>query len=380
MARRLALVIGQLQQGGAEGQLVHLALGLRGSAYEPVVACLSEVAEPHASTLRSGGVPVEIFSRRRHRDPGRVVALARFLRDRRAEMVHSFLVGANVYAYAASRLARVRRLVVSSRTTMRIPSTPAFMLHSWIFRNASAVVANAFAVRDFTASYYGVPASRIRVVPNGVDLSAYNGAPAGAQAVRRDLGVAADAVLIGTLGRISPEKNLELFVETAAALAREAPGLRFAVIGDGPHRRAVEESVRGAALADRLVLTGARSDVPQVLAALDIFVMTSDTEGLPNAVMEAMAAGLPVVATRVGGTPELVVEGETGRLVPPGRSAPLLEALRDLVADRAMRRRMGEAGRARIAAEFTLQRMVAGTRAVYDALFDARSRRGAWRG
>jgi glycosyltransferase involved in cell wall biosynthesis len=135
----------------------------------------------------------------------------------------------------------------------------------------------------------------------------------------------------------------------------------------------VEAKVREAALEDRLILTGARSDVPQILAALDIFVMTSDTEGLPNAVMEAMASGLPVVATRVGGTPELVAEGETGHLVPPGRREPLLEALRALVADRALRRRMGEAGRIRIAAEFTLQRMVAGTRAVYDSLFDARA-------
>ncbi len=362
----MVLVIGQLQQGGAEGQLVHLARGLAGSAYEPSVACLSEVAEPHASLLRSEGVPVTVLPRRKNRDLGRVRALADLLRKSRADLVHAFLVGANAYAYAASRLAGVPRLVASSRTSMPARNAASWLIHAWVFNHASAVITNSRFVRDFTASHYGVPAARIRVVPNGVDPAPFRAAVEAASRVRGDWGVGEADVLIGTLGRLSREKNLELFVEMAARLAREHAGLRFAIIGDGPHRGAVESAVRRTAPDGSVILTGARADVPEVLSALDVFVMTSDTEGLPNAVMEAMAAGLPVVATRVGGVHELVTDGETGRLVPPRRLDPLLEAVRPLLTDAALRRRIGEAGRSRIAAEFGLERMIAGTKTVYE--------------
>lgn len=371
MSRRIVLVIGQLHQGGAEGQLVLLARGLADAGDAPSVACLSEVADPHGPLLAARGIPVALFPRRRRRDLGRVRALAAFIRAFSPDVVHSFLVGANAYAYAASRLARRGQLVVSSRTTMRAPSRAARLVHAWIFRHADAVVANAGSVREFTASHYGVPAERIRVVRNGVDLQAY--APAGArEAVRGEWGIPPDAVVVGTLGRLSAEKNVELFVDLAAGLAREFPGLRGVVIGDGPRRPSVEAAVSRAGLDGRVILAGARADVPRVLAALDLFVTASDTEGLPNAAMEAMAAGLPVVATDAGGTREVVAEGVTGRVVPPGRLVPLLEASRPLVRDAALRRRMGEAGRARIASEFGVERMVAATRAVYEEVLRGR--------
>ena len=368
MRVKVLLVIGQLQQGGAEGQLVHLARGLAGSTFEPSVACLSEVAEPHASNLRAEGIPVTIFPRRGRRDLARVRALAAHLRETKAGIVHSFLVGANAYAYAATRLAGIPRLVVSSRTTMRAPGTIAWLVHSWVFARASAVIANSEAVKEFTASHYGVPARRIHVVRNGVEIGEYAGAGGVRSSVRRDLGAADGDILVGTLGRLSREKNLDLFVRMAGEITREFPEARFAIVGEGPCRRAVDSAVRSAGLQSRILLAGGRSDIPDLLSALDLFVTTSDTEGLPNAVMEAMAAGVPVVATRVGGTHEVVSDGVTGLLVPPGRLEPLLDAVRPLIRDAAARRRFGEAGRARIASEFGVARMIEGTRAVYDAV------------
>ena len=366
MRRRLVLVIGQLQQGGAEGQLVHLATGLIGTDWVPAVACMSEVAEPHATTLRGAGIPVAVFPRARHRDWGRARALAAMLGRERADVVHSFLVGANAYAYAGSRLAGISCLVTSSRTSMPVRSALARTAHAWVFRRSSAVIANSEWVRSFTASYYGVPRDRIRVVRNGVDLAAFSAGGGPAARIRAEFGVPEGGLLIGTLGRLSREKNLELFVDVAAALSREFPLVSFAIIGEGPHRAAVEAAVKAAAGPSRVHLAGAHSDVPAVLSALDIFLTTSDTEGLPNAVMEAMACALPVVATRVGGTHEIVEEGVTGRLVPPGRIVPILEAIRPLIADRSLRVRMGQAGRARIEASFSLEAMVSGTLAVYE--------------
>jgi glycosyltransferase involved in cell wall biosynthesis len=377
MRRKVVLVIGQLQQGGAEGQLAHLALGLAASGIDPTVACLSEVAEPHASRLREAGVPVAIFPRRGHGDLSRVRGLASLLRSAGADLVHSFLVGANAYAYASARLAGVRPLIVSSRTTMTMPTRSRRLLHAWIFRRASIVVANAESVKEFTSSYYGVPRARLRVVRNGVDLGASMRASVDREAARAEMGIPAGAVLVGTLGRLSREKNLDLFVDMAAGLANEFPEARFVIVGEGPCRGAIERALRGAGIDGRVVVTGARSDVARVLAAMDLFVMTSDTEGLPNAVMEAMAAALPVVSTRVGGVHELVADGETGRLFPRGQLVPLLSSVRPLIRDADLRRRQGEAGRRRIASEFSVERMVAATVSVYDEVLPAAPGDGA---
>jgi len=364
--RKVVLVIGQLHQGGAEGQLAHLARGLAGVGWDPSVACLSEVAEPHATALRASGIPVAIIPRRRGRDLSRVKALATLLESTGADLVHSFLVGANAYAYAASRLAGRRRLVVSSRTTMPIRSGVQRKLHAWVFRRASMVIANSERVGDFTVAYYGVSRSRLRVVPNGVAMGEYAGAGEERAASRGDLGLPPTAVVGGTLGRLSREKNLGLFVETAAALARESPSLAFLLVGGGPEFEPVRAAVRSLGMEGRILLSGPRADVPRVLAALDYFIMTSDTEGLPNAIMEAMASGLPVVSTRVGGVPELVADGETGLLVAAGDAGAMLDAARRIALDAGLRRAMGEAGRRRIAEGFSVERMVERTRAVYD--------------
>ncbi len=371
MSRKVALVIGQLQQGGAEGQLVHLALGLKAAGFEPSVACLSEEAEPHVGRLRAGGVPVAILPRRGHRDLSRVRSLAELLHASGADLVHSFLVGANAYAYAAARLARVRPLIVSSRTTMTMPTRSRRLLHAWVFRRASMVIANAESVKEFTSAYYGVRRERLRVVRNGVDLAAYLQASADREASRADLGISPGSVLVGTLGRLSREKNLDLFVDMAAGLTHEFPETRFVIVGEGPYRAAIERAVKGAGIGGRVLLSGARGDVPRVLAAMDLFVMTSDPEGLPNAVMEAMAAGLPVISTRVGGVHELIADGEMGRLVPCGKLVPLLAAIRPFIRDVDLRKRQGDAGRRRIATEFSVERMVAATVRVYDEVLPA---------
>lgn len=374
MNRRVVLVIGQLQQGGAEGQLVALAKGLAGSSYDPAVACLSEVFEPHGTALREAGIPVEILPRHGHRDLSRARALAEYLKKREAGIVHSWLVGANAYAYLAARLAGIPRLVVSSRTSMPAPGGVSWMIHSWVFRSAAAVIANAEAVRAFTAAHYRTPEERIHVVRNGVDLESYRAASGSRGKARREMGAADGDVVVGTLGRLSREKNLELFVDLAAGLTRENPRTRFAIVGEGPHRPRIERAVEEAGLDGVVRFLGARADVPRILAGLDLFVMTSDTEGLPNAIMEAMAAGLPVVATRVGGTHEIVVDGTTGRLVPRGLLVPLLEAVRPLVKDAALRSRMGMAGRERIRSEFSVENMIAGTRAVYERILGSPGR------
>ena len=373
-ARRVGLVVGQLQTGGAERQLYELAVRLDRTRYEPVVVCLSEVGEPFASRLASRGIRVILLQRSRNHDPARLFKLSHVLREERVDLLHSFLLAANAYAWSAALLARasLRRvpLIASSRTC--IPPVNRFLraVHRRAFLGAAVVIANSNRVMEFTRDHYALPAHRIRVIPNGVDLEPFGPegiGPGARDAIRRELGIPAGARVVGTLGRISPEKNLGLFLRMAKSLsAGEDAGVLFVIAGGGPLVSALRLQAADLGLSGRVHFLGPRQDVARVLSAFDLFVLTSDTEGLPNAVMEAMAARLPVVATRVGGTVELVEEDKTGFLVDPGDLDRLTARVRALLPDEETRRRMGHEGRRRIEAGFSADLMVRRTVALYD--------------
>lgn len=366
---RLALVVGQLQRGGAERQLFELATRLDRERFDPLVICLSEVTEPYGPRLKAAGVEVLALPRRGHRDAGRVRSLARLLRERRIDLAHSFLIAANAYLWAATRLAGGPPYIASSRTCIPPKGRVALWVHRRAFRGAAAVVANARAVAEFTCRLYGLAEDRVMVIPNGVDLRPYDEAAgdSGARAaVRESLGFGAAEVVAALVGRLSPEKRFDLLI-AAAGMARGGDGaaVRFVLVGDGPSRESLRSAIDRAGLGEVVRMAGARDDIARVLSACDLFVQTSDTEGLPNAVMEAMASGLPVVATRAGGTIELVEEGKTGLTVPCGDPAALAAAIGALARDAGLRSGMGERGRAQIAGSYSVERMVEATAALY---------------
>jgi glycosyltransferase involved in cell wall biosynthesis len=359
--------------GGAERQLFELAVRLDRSRWEPVVVCLSEVAEPFAGRLAARGVAVEVLSRSTHYDPGRAFRLRRLLRDRRIELAHSFLLVANAYVWAATRLGRGIGAGPPYIASSRICLTPRHgwlrLVHRRAFRGATAVIANSARVEVFTRELYELPGDRIRVIHNGIDAVSFRAEAVGArESVRSELGISRDALVVGSLGRLAPQKNLDLFLEMAARLTSGSSGdaPRFVLAGSGPALADLRARAAALGLVDRVIFPGARHDVAGVLSAFDLFVLTSHTEGLPNAVMEAMAAGLPVVATRAGGTDELVVEAVTGHLVEPGDAAGLTDRVESLLRDPAVRLRMGRAGTERIEREFSIERMVDGTAALYE--------------
>lgn len=367
----MALIVGQLQLGGAERQLYELAVRLERERWRPLVICLSEVEEPFGPRLRDRGIPVVIVPRSGHADPRRVRRLADTLIDHRIALSHSYLLAANAYTWAASWLAGRRPFVASSRTCIPAAGWLSNRIHRKAFRSAECVIANARRVKEFTCREYALEPSRVRVVPNGVDGAMFAADPASRIAVRRELGIAQDEFVAGTVARVSAEKNLDLLVDVAAAIAPDGAGpLRIVIAGEGPGLAALRERVASGGLGRTIMLTGACHDVPRMLASFDVFVQTSSTEGLPNAVMEAMAAGLPVVATRVGGTEEVVQEGVTGFLIEP-EEPRIVEAiasrLHDLAQNRQTAAGLGSAARARIAAEFSMTRMVDETISVYEA-------------
>jgi glycosyltransferase involved in cell wall biosynthesis len=205
---------------------------------------------------------------------------------------------------------------------------------------------------------------------SGIDRERYVARDGAREATRRALGYAPDDVVVGSLACLKAQKAPLDFVAAAGEALRSDPRLRFFIAGDGELREAVEREIASRGLGDRFRLLGWRQDVPDVLASMDLFVLTSKFEGLPRAVLQAMAAGVPVVATSVGGTPEVVRDGVTGRLVPPGDPAAAANAIVGLAADPALRARCVAEAQARLDEAFDIRRMVADLDRLYLRLLE----------
>jgi glycosyltransferase involved in cell wall biosynthesis len=209
----------------------------------------------------------------------------------------------------------------------------------------------------------GVARDRICVIRNGIDTNRFN--PAARAAARQQLAIASDDVVIGTVGRLVPVKDQSMLLRAAAELKRRTRRFRLLLAGDGPLRDALQEQAHALGIQNEVSFLGERRDVEVVLAACDVFVLSSLSEGLSNTILEAMSTGLPVVATRVGGADELVDDGRTGVLVPPAQPDALATALASLIDDPAARRTMGAAGRLKAEREFSIARMAADYEALY---------------
>ncbi len=349
---RVGLVIGQLSTGGAEGQLRVLCEGFDRCRIAPTVYCLSAETAPVGAQLQRAGVAVRVLAGGRI---GRVGDLRRALIADDIQVAHAWLFIANAYAWAATR-GGGPALVASARNCKR-SGRMLDAVNRRAFRASSAIVVNSERVGRYIEREYGAPHARIDLVYNAIDLDRFHPRP--------DSGAGGgSAPRIVMIGRLVMQKNPRLFVEGARRLRALLPAARFHLVGDGPLRPDVERWIADAGLGDCVELLGERSDVPELLRAADLFWLTSDWEGLPNVVLEAMASGLPVVATDVGGTAELFTSDVEGALIAAGdcealvaRSAAILTDAGRLAAMRTAARRRAEA--------FSVPRMVAATEAVY---------------
>src|SRR5574340_951244 len=193
----------------------------------------------------------------------------------------------------------------------------------------------------------GVAPAKVVAIPNGVEAARFRVAPEVRQRVRQSLGLPASAPVIGTVGSLVPLRNHALLLEAAKIVSTASSEARFVVVGEGSEGPRLRAKAQELGLADRVIFTGERSDIPELLSAFDVFALSCDTEGFGLAALEAMAAGLPIVATRVGALPELIQEGVNGLLVPPGEAPALAEALLRLLREEALAGRLGQAARAR---------------------------------
>jgi glycosyltransferase involved in cell wall biosynthesis len=207
--------------------------------------------------------------------------------------------------------------------------------------------------------------NRIRFIPNGIPPKPH----AHGAAVRAELGIPPEAPVIGSVGSLRPQKALHFLIECAAVLIRGFPDLRVLIVGDGSEETSIRSLIRRHDLGQTVILLGHRSDVPEIMAALDVAVSTSDWEGSPLSVMEYMAAGKPIVATRVGGVPDLITNGVHGLLVEPGDVERLAESIAELLRDPERRAAMGSRGCQRQRLEFDIDLMIRRLEMLYEELF-----------
>jgi glycosyltransferase involved in cell wall biosynthesis len=348
--------------GGQERQTILNVRTMDRSRYVPVVAALHMDGE-HLADLALDGIKPVVFdvggSMLRPNTALLVGRLARFLRANGIALVHAQDLYTNVIGAAAARLAGVPCVVTRVDLNHAVTGIKRPVL-SWVSRMADRVLVNAVCIRDM-AIREGVEPDRIVVVRNGIDLAEFD------RAAAQDPEPPAPepGAVVSVANMHHPVKGQTDLLMAMKEVARVRPDAHLVLVGDGLRRPHLERSARQLGIADRCHFVGHRLDAPAILARAAIGVSSSYAEGISNAILEAMAARLPMVATAAGGTPELVRDGVNGYLVPPGAPAAMARGILELLARPQLRRRMGERGRRVVERDFGVAQM----RTSYDALY-----------
>lgn len=354
-AHLLQLVL-SLDPGGTQRLVIELCRRLRPHA-EIMVSCL-DGAGSWAHELTELGIPVSVLGRTPGFRPALALRIRALARAHGAAILHCHHYSPFVYGALAALATPGLGLVYTEHG--RLSDTPPAPRRRLANRVLARLPGRFFAVSESLRRHMvaeGFPAPRVAVIHNGIDPGPPP-EPAARARARRLLGVPTGAVVFGTVARLDPVKDLESLLAGYARARAQLADSVLVVIGDGPERHRLQAHAQRAGLAERVRFAGARDDVAALLPAFTVYVNSSVTEGLSVTLLEAMAAGLPVVATRVGGNPEVVADGETGRLVPARAPAALAAAMCELGRDAALARRWGQAGRRRVQTHFAIEAMV----------------------
>ncbi len=377
---RLLKIVPTLLCGGTENQAIALARALHEQGFAVEVACLRRLG-PFVKEISDSGIPLSEYHIPGFYSVSALVQKARFLRHmvrHRIDVMHSYSFYGNVFGILPAKLAATPVVIASIRDRGAYLTPMQKRVQRFVCRFADCVLVNAEAVKEWLISE-GYSPSKIIVIPNGVELNRFDALPEPAR-IRSELGIRDDVPLVMVVSRLTRQKGLEQFLAAAKILTPQFPHARFVVVGyansaEQEYERALKALAGRLALSDRVIFTGLRQDVPALLAAATVSVMPSLNEALSNVLLESMAAGVPIVATRVGGTPEAIVDGLTGLLVEPGNASALAESIARLLKDPALARRLGRAARRHIEDSYSVEKMVRATEQLYLDLLARKLRR-----
>ncbi len=365
-APTICQLLHSLVVGGGEVLAAHIARRL-GARYRFVFVCLDQLGTL-GEALQAEGMPVHVVGRRPGVDWGCAVQLARVLRRERVDLLHAHQYAPFFYGATARWFSRRVPLVFTEHGRLfpdyRRPKR--VWANRFLLGRHDRVIGVGKAVRQALVANEGLAERRVDVIYNGIDLLAYrNGAAAHREALRREWGCQPDSLVITQVARLDPLKDHATAIRAFERVHAVLPNSFLVLVGEGPDRARIESEIAAKRCRANIRLLGLRNDVPTILAAADLFWLTSVSEGIPLTLIEAMAAGLPVVSTNVGGVAEVVQADETGILVPAGDDAGLAAAVLHITRDSKARARMAEAGCRRANEKFSDEHMLC----AYDRLY-----------
>jgi glycosyltransferase involved in cell wall biosynthesis len=375
---RVLQLIDQLGDAGAEHLLLNFAKGLDRSRFELHVCALRPWPYPRVvPAIRALGHPVMELDQHHAYDLPILRTLVSYIRRERIDIIHTHLLASDVMGRVAGFV--TRRPVVSTIHNARIDLDKEPRHQRWMERWTARLWCRRLIVvstllRDEIAEWFGVPRGRVVAIPNGIDTARFRPPPGfDAEEVKRELLGDGRCRLVVNVARLVPQKGQQYLVEAAAQVLATRPDVRFALVGDGPLRDEISALATEHGIADKIVITGIRPDVPRILAAADLFVLSSIWEGMPLSLLEAMAAGCPAVATDVGGVAEVLDHGRLGLMLPPGDPAALARAITECLDQPEQTQQRAAAAQLYAEQHYGMETMIRKWEAVYLREIGARS-------
>lgn len=357
------------KDGSPNSLLWNLSKRMDKDKYE-ILACCMRKGGPYEENLRDLGLQVKNFNMKGVLDVRVIFKIAKFIRENKVDIVHTSIRLADWYGRVSAKVAGVPLIFSTIHNTDYWRREKKYLVYSIIDRLTMTlnthVVAVSNGVKDFLVRWQRINPDKITTIYNGVDVEKYTDTT-GFEKLRNLFGLRGDIPTIGVTARLTRQKGLDIFLQAAKYILQNGRQAQFLLVGDGPSRGELEDLAKKLEIEQYIIFTGFRTDIPAILGLLDIFVMSSRWEGLGLSIIEAMLAGKPVVASNVDGIPEVVLDQETGILIPPGAPKALADAICTLLDSPEKRREMGERGRQRAIRDFSIDRMVRNFEELYDS-------------
>ena len=365
-----------LDIGGLEMLVFDLVRKLDRRKYEPIVCCLQ--TGPLAEKIERAGIRLVYMEKRPGLDCALILRLARLIKRERIDILHSHNKGVHLYGALAAQMAGIplihtrhgRNLLNDGNVSSRFTLLRKGLVNRLLYSLTDLTVAVSYDSRKIALKQDRVCEEKVITIHNGVDVQKY-ARNLGNEQIRRmkqDMGIYEDDFIIGIVARLSPEKDHNILLEAFAIVYNKIRDIKLVIVGDGSLKEKLIKKALALELDSNVFFLGTREDIPEILKLFDVFVLSSYTEGIALTLLEAMSAGLPVIATNVGGNPEVVLDKVTGLLAPPRDPCKLADAIMQIASNREDAERMGRAGKKRVAEHFSLQRMVKEYEEAYDSL------------
>ncbi len=364
----IAFVIDRMwgSNGGTEGQLLMLLDGLDKTRFGVHLVCLRDTDWLRKSRLNFPVKTLNVKGLLSIGVVGKMLEFRRYCKTHNIQIVQTYFNDGYIFGVLAARLANIKNIIVCRRNL-----GPGFwgekkllLVFRFLKYFATRYLANSHATKDSISRYEDIDPDKISVIYNGLDMKRFDIInDDDRREARKNLGIGESQILVGMVSHMRKDKNFELFLDAAAIVRKSYPETRFIILGEGPYRPNIERRIEELELQNTVSLIGAVEDVVPYLASMDIACLTTDGESFSNSILEYLAAGLPVVATEVGGNIEALKEN--GFLFPPGDLEKFVELLTDLIEDKELRQRAGAAGKAEVAFKYGIASMVA----VYEKVF-----------